>query len=843
MAEDHNAKHGTSEVNDEFLKEIEGWREALSKNIALRNAKLTIDELNFAVQKIIDRIIFLRMCEDRGTEPPNQIQRIADESHVYRRLVDLFQQADMKYNSGIFHFQQDKKRVAPPDQITITLKIDDGVLVKIIEHLYYPESAYQFDVIPADILGQVYEQFLGKVIRLTEGHHAKVEEKPEVKKAGGVYYTPTYIVNYIVDNTLRKLCSGKSPTEIAKLRILDPACGSGSFLISAYEILLKEHLSWYISNEPKKWKNEVFQGPKGDWRLTLKEKKRILLSGIFGVDIDSQAVEVTKLNLLLKALEGESMESVDNVNKWFREPALPDLGNNIKCGNSLVDFDILEFLKDLPSEEQSMELHRINPFNWINEFPQIFKDGGFDVVIGNPPYVRSINLKIGNPFEWEYCRAKYVTASSREWDIYLVFVERMLKILRTGGKFGYILPNKFLTSKVGENLRSILSKGKYLERLIHFGAFQIFKKATTYTCLLFLNQGESNTAEIARYKGDLGLKNCPLPYESPEVWNQYTINLSEISALNWETTSSEGTVLSKIRSWPKLGTIADIFSGTGTRADRVFLLESHGNSRGLVNVHSTQTNKDYQLEPAYLRPALRGKSIGRYSLYPPDLVLIVPYEAADGNYILASEKNMARSAPNTFKYLEECKERLNEREKGRFKGNDWFCYGRPQNMNRFSAKEKIVMPDVVNRGECFLDLNGYWAIDTMYIITLKSDSQFSIKYILGILNSPLLTYFLKETGSALRGGYFRMKTAYLTPFPIRTINFTDSAEKAHHDRMVSLVDRMLKLNEDSGKATTPEAKMQLQRTIEATDKQIDALVYELYGLTEDEVRIVESSSG
>jgi len=242
--QDAKRKRGTGEVDAEFLKEIEGWREVLARNIALRNPALSVYELNFAVQRTIDRIIFLRMCEDRGIEDYARLLALTSAPHIYARLGDLYRQADEKYNAGLFDFRA--------DTLTKTLSIDDKVLKPILSGLYYPQSPYEFSVLPAEILGQVYEQFLGKVIRLTPAHRAKVEEKPEVKRAGGVYYTPTYIVDYIVQQTVGKLIEGKTPRQINKLRVLDPACGSGSFLLGAYQCLLDYHRQWYEAHDPVK---------------------------------------------------------------------------------------------------------------------------------------------------------------------------------------------------------------------------------------------------------------------------------------------------------------------------------------------------------------------------------------------------------------------------------------------------------------------------------------------------------------------------------------------------------------------------------------------------------------
>ncbi len=263
-ADSTRRKRGTAEVDTAFLDEIESWRNELARNLALRNKDLSQRELNVAVQKTIDRIVFVRMCEDRGIEPYGRLQSLLNGSNVYGRLGQLFRDADDRYNSGMFHFSPERGRHELPDERTLGLKIDDNVLNEIIRKLYYPDSPYEFSVLPADILGQVYEQFLGKVIRLTAGHRALVEDKPEVKKAGGVFYTPTYIVEYIVRNTVGQLLEGKTAYEVAArtptwkvakngrpLSILDPACGSGSFLIDAYQHLLDWYRDFLVSSQTK----------------------------------------------------------------------------------------------------------------------------------------------------------------------------------------------------------------------------------------------------------------------------------------------------------------------------------------------------------------------------------------------------------------------------------------------------------------------------------------------------------------------------------------------------------------------------------------------------------------
>ncbi len=264
-------------------------------------------------------------------------------------------------------------------------------------------------------------------------------------------------------NTVDKLLEGKTPQEASELRILDPACGSGSFLIGAYQHLLDWHKDWYLQNlvpllekgvsatspelmrllpsAPERREDRrarkiharaavasvpVFRTNGSEWRLTTAERKRILLNNIYGVDIDPQAVEVTKLSLLLKVLEGETEETITSLLRYFRERALPDLGSNIKSGNSLIGWDILNDKPDLSKEE----LQRINPFDWQAEFPEVLARGGFDAVIGNPPYIRIQTMMEWAPLEVERYKQEYVSAGKGNYDVYVVFVERGLSLLR-----------------------------------------------------------------------------------------------------------------------------------------------------------------------------------------------------------------------------------------------------------------------------------------------------------------------------------------------------------------------------------------------------------------------------
>ena len=840
-AESAKGKKGTSAVDDEFLGEIERWRDMLARDIALRNEKLSTRELNFAVQRTIDRIIFLRICEDRGIEHYGSLMALLNGDNVYKRIRQNFQRADEIYNSGLFHFRDEKGRAEPPDTLTLSLNIDDKPLKDIIENLYYPESPYEFSVLPADILGQVYEQFLGKVIRLTAGHQAKVEDKPEVKKAGGVFYTPTYIVDYIVKNTVGKLVDGKTPKQIEKLKILDPACGSGSFLIQAYQFLLDYHRDWYIKDGIEKHSKgkdpKLVQVRSGEWRLSTPERKKILLNNIHGVDIDSQAVEVTKLSLLLKVLEGENEQSLAQQMTLWHERALPDLENNIKCGNSLIGKNFYEGVQESMGlyENEDEERYQINAFDWDGKggFPEIMKNGGFDVVIGNPPYIRIQTLQEANPKQVSFLSNHYKSAASGNYDIYVVFVEKGLYLLNEFGRLGFILPHKFFNSQYGESLRGLIANGKHLAQIVHFGEQQIFEGATTYTALLFLDKSSNASFKFVRVND---LKS----WQNGLVKAEGNIKTKTVSASEWNFVVGGGEIvfnkLSQIKI--KLGDIAHIFVGTQTSADEVFVIEKcHIDKRYVMGI-SKALDKEIKVEFDCTVPFLRGREIRRYEPPRAEARLICPYKITESDCNLLSLSEMSKY-PKAFAYLEENKTALMHREKSKFKSN-WYAFGYPKSMHLFQ-QSKIVVPDYNNVASFSFDEEGHF-YKTGYGIILK-DNSLSPFYVLGLLNSRLLFNRLLSIGTMLRGGYVRFWTQYIEQLPIRPIDFSKPSDKSLHDKMVSLVTSMLDLHKKLPLVRTDHEKMLLQRQIDATDQKIDELVYDLYGLSNDEIAIVEDNNG
>ena len=689
---------------------------------------------------------------------------------------------------------------------------------------------------PADILGQVYEQFLGKVIRLTPKHQAVIEDKPEVKKAGGVYYTPTYIVNYIVEQTVGKLLEGKTPKQAAELRILDPACGSGSFLIAAYQKLLDWHQKAYFDDGPEKHAKgkepKLYLAAGGVWRLTMSERKRILLANIYGVDIDAQAVEVTKLSLLLKALEGETQESVQSQLHLALASGrvLPDLDANIQCGNSLIGPDF--YTDKAPVLFDEDEMYRVNAFNWKKQFANVYSiktaggaitvgaTEGFDAVIGNPPYVRQETLG-----EQKDYFQKHYEVFNRSADLYVYFIEKGLNLLKENGLFGIIVANKWLRASYGGALRRWL-KNKQIREIIDFGDLPVFQTATTYPCIL---QAARKPAGDSAYVTQIPTLDFADLAEYV-AQNRQAINPQELNDEGWSLESHvEQKLLAKLRSsGVPLEKYAEekIYRGIITGLNEAFVIDAPTRARLITE------------DPAsaeFIRPFVIGRNVKRY--YSPAIeqyVILIPRGFTNDNGGKRDPENWFRenmAYPAIAKHLLPFYEAAEKRSD---KGDYWWELRACSYYSEFGSA-KLVYPNICKRPEFTFDTTGYYTNQKCFIIS-NAD-----KYLLGILNSSIANFLFRMILPKLRGGFYEPSYVYFKDFPIRPIDFEKAADKQAHDRMVTLVETMLALHQQLPGAA-PTTRTVLQRQIESTDRQIDALVYELYGLTPEDIDLVEQNA-
>lgn len=812
-------RRGTMPVDVEFLKDIEEWRHDLATNIALRNGDLTVEDLNFAVQNTIDRIIFLRVAEGQGAEEYGSLLALSNGNNVHARLVALYRRADQRYNSGLFDFERDR--------ITPSLEIDDKVIKGIVGKLY-ERSPYDFSAIPVEILGNVYEQFLGRVIHLTKTHQARVVEKPEVKKAGGVFYTPAFVVKHIVDRTLGPLCQGKTPKQMKSLRVLDPACGSGSFLLQAYQLLLDEHLAWYEAHNPAGHKKEVYLGPGKKWRLTTAEKHAIVLSSIFGVDIDTQAVEVSKLSLLLKVLEGETAQTLRQFG-LFGERALPSLERNVRCGNSLIEH---ADVRGLFTDEE--ERKRINAFDWKREFPKAFAGGGFDVVIGNPPYVRIQEMQEWAPREVELYKELYRSAASGNYDIYVVFVERALKLLNDKGRLGFIIPQKFWQVQFGEALRFLLTEGRHVAHVTNFRNNQAFASAFVNTAIHVLTKQPSaqfSYIEIPTLERGASLA------AALATTSESQIPASVLGRGPWVL--KPAPVLQLLRKLAKgrqtLETVTDrIFQGLKTSADRVYVLDLVHASKSVIRARSPELDEEVQLEADLCHPLIKGTEMRPYVPLPHERVVLFPYGLNDdGHVALIGEKKLKNDFPLAWGYLLANRTTLEKREGGRHQGAGWYGYGRSQALDVMSLP-KLVTPDLAPRSSFLLDDSGEYfilggAAGGYGVLPKEGVDRMCL---LGLLNSRLLNFAITAGGQQMESGYYSFEARFIRGAPME-LPVGTAAKHLH-----SLVERMLDFKRQLLAAKSPHERTRLERQVESKNEEIDDFVYRLYGLSQSEVQLV-----
>jgi type I restriction-modification system DNA methylase subunit len=743
-------------IDAEFLASLNSWRTYLATNIAQNQRHFDEYTLTYAVQQTLDRIIFLKIAEDRGIEPEGQLRAATRKGSVYDNIFRLFREADARYNSGLFDFKK--------DATTATLKIDNKILQHIITELYDGNEdegmlAYRFDIIPVEILGNAYEQFLGNVIVINEVGAADIQPKPEVRKAGGVFYTPTEIVQYITEHTLGKLIADKTPEEIAKIRVLDPSCGSGSFLLRAYNYLLRYHLEYYTKSSltpeggTKGKVKDKYLTPNGD--LTTAVKKQILLNNIYGVDIDASAVEVTKLSLLIKCLEGETQASIQTQLNLLKERVLPTLDNNILCGNSLIATDFYESSLFLTPKERC----KINTFDWEEAFKAIIKQGGFDVIIGNPPYGAGFSDE-----SKKYLKSHYPT-SDIELESYLLFIEKAFYILQSSGMLGYIIPSNLFTNVRFSKSRELLLKTS-LENLLDLGS-NVFSQASVDTCLLIFNKKHQKNNQIKTYIGSIKADE-ELNYK---IFNQNEFAENTNKLFNIYTSTGEKDLEKKIEQ------------------GKEYLTNLVKFARGIEFGYNSDYTTD-KPKAKNAKPLIAGRCIHRFSL------------TFEGKYVLYNEKDISN-----FK--------------------DKAIYENAKILVRRIGQEIIAT----------LDDNQYYNVCDVYNLLPKNGTD--LKFILGILNSKLLSFYLKTKFKNAKKLFPKIPILYLEQLPIKTLNLKDKPEKAQHDKLTALVAQMLQLQQDRAEAATPQDRTQAERLIAATDRQLNALVYTLYALTPEEIAIAE----
>lgn len=808
-----------------FLKQIKDWRLELGVDIRRNNPVLDEETLNISVQRILNRIIFLRICEDRSFERYETLKQI----QTYDELKRLFSAADRKYDSGLFAMLEEDD-----------FSVSDSVLLDIFRALYYPNNSYEFSVVDPFIIGQIYELFLDEKLSFADDGSVTAVPKPEAVDSQGAVNTPKNVTDIIVEQTLAPIYAGKSIEETRQVRIADICCGSGNFLLSAYEFIVNFHIDWIITHDRD---NALRDGrliavPGVDiCRLSYAMRREILLQNIWGVDIDPLAVEVTKFSLFLKLLEDTSSDEIDAFVRETSECVLPRLENNIKNGNSLVGTVYAQYDPDV--YERAGALEQIRMFDWRAEFGS----EGFDAIIGNPPYIRVQNMVRYSPREYGFYKSAfsgYQTGSSELLDKYYLFIERAWELLKDGGMIGYIVPHKFMNIMSGEALRGFLAAQKGVRKIIHFGTHQAFKNRSTYTCILILGKPPGDSYEIAFVQD----------------WNRFLFEHRAVSErYPAETLGSApwtfipGPIKARLDALTgrctELSGMARIFVGVQTSNDRVYIITADREDDAYVYFRD-KNGIARKAEKGVLRKSVYDARLQKYQPIVPNSYIIFPYRNDGGKPQLVDIDTMRTEYPCAFDYLVAYKEELGRRNmtQPRTESN-WYAFGRNQGLARFISGEHLIWPVLS------LDSNYVYDSDLVvftgggngpfYGIEMKDGIRESIFYIQAILNHWLMELLVRKTASTFRGGYYSHGKQYVAELPIYRIDFSDESQKAAHDAIVEKVHAIERLNARMIASQNSTGKRAIQRAIEVTETELSSLIDALYGI--EGLRVMETDEG
>lgn len=811
----YDQQHKTT-LDQRFLADLKRWRLMLANGFALRNQTRSLAEITLASQQLLNRFLLCRMLETNRLIDWNKLARAyqhyetfygdtGDKAFAEILRESIFAEVKKKFNTELF--QQ--------PLLCDTLPLDNNVLSMLVGHEpLSPEVAamcgfesgqgelisfrhlynYDFSRMSSDVMGSVYERFLAHKLS-QNGGRIVIEDTDELRKKEGIYYTPKYIVDYIVAHTLgektrpvvaeaKALLGYKNfkgafakIRELKEIKVLDPAMGSGSFLLGAFDHLVAAYADY--NAECQRFKKErngsgmLFDAPDEIAVSVEKIAQFVLTENLHGVDLDEQALEVVKLNFWIRYMTVERDTMRETLRREKGRTAalnlLPTLTANFKHGNSLI---------------ADKAVAGDTAFDWEKEFADANK---FDVVIGNPPYERIQVMSQYAPESVEFLKANYRSAASGNFDIYVCFIERGLELLKADGEFGFICPNKFFQSEYGVETRGILSDGKHLSRIVNFGHLQIFPSATIYTCLLFLRKQPQKEFPYFKVedleKWQAGNGTLPIP-----------VTADSLNHKEWNfVPSASQPLFRKINLLPhKLEEVADIFVGLQTSADEVFIMDYLGETKSTIRLQSKSLGTEWTFEKELLHPLMSGTDVPAHGPLPHRQFIIFPYKVKGDKAELIEFSEIQKKFPKTAEYLSKNRITLEEREGGKFKDETWHRFGRLQNLTR-QAIPKLCVPRLVDQLHAAWDENGEVFLDNVDVggVTVKPEFDgLQMPYLLALLNSKVLRWFFPFVSVPFRGNYFSANRQFLGQLPIKLVDPKKKSEVKLEKEIVERVEKI-----------------------------------------------------
>jgi len=745
-------------VSEYLIERISTWKIQIATDVVSRDSSIDAETLEFLVQKLINRLLFVRMCEDRGIEGERFL--IKETSAQDFNVLSFFKKLDNRYNSGLFN----QSHLSSEPGILVS-----GQLVKsIVENLYAPYSPFSFSVLGADLLGLVYEYALTQHVVLDQSSSSdpiKLVKKDEYLRRD-VVTTPQDLVDTAVVNGFKYLNQDRP-------KVLDFAIGSGRFLISAFNFQLN-YLVEQRLKDPTTGNLEKIGEDR--WKLPFSEKSKLLSDCYFGIDIDSSAIEVAKFSLLVNLLEDENATTLPTGQR-----ILPNLDKNIIHGNTLVS--------SLPDASPQVLLRTV-PF----ERSQSSLPTKFDFIIGNPPYMKTEDMRNFNEEEFQYLKTNF-DFTHKQFDKYMPFIEFSLKNLSEFGVASLIVPNKWFTNVSGKPIREYFLSTQEILEIANFKHVKIFEDKDIYICSLILGKNDLNE----------------IKYSEPKSFSEYVAKTNTVQALTssdfvrfsadtWilPANQKEANVLAHIsRDSTKLGNVVDIKNGIQTSYNKVFLiLQNEITEDGISEIKFTKGDRSYSIEKDVLKPYLDNSRLVKSDhLVISDSYIVYPYEPTSNisntsGYQLIPEDKMSTHFPLAYAYLKDFESELSERNiTPRNTTHAFYEFGRVQAVGTAPLASKIFF-SVNQRGDKYaLDKSGivYSSGGTAGEVAMyPTGGGYSLDFVLGLLDQPPIEFFLRKSGSPFQGGYYSRGTAVIKEVPIPRLDFDVEDDKIFHNRISQL---------------------------------------------------------
>ena len=825
--------------DQKFADQLSTFRLALATDILQNNRALiggNTANLSYIVQIIINRILFIRVCEARMIETEGLLQQFHEQG-----FWDAFKQSSYfdffeHYDGPLFN------RISSIHEIVISNEVFNGLL----QQLYYP-SPYRFDVIPTKLLSDIYEIFLAKKLVIVEDEVID-EIKSEYLKTKGAVSTPQYIVQEIIKRTIpRNQIIDKGITNFLNTKILDIACGSGVFAIEAYDYLEEIFVYlFHIDRNPDFRK--YFFVTETEVILNLNGRKAIMDNCIFGVDVDAEAVEVAKVSLSFKIIDtAEYTDSYHQIGV-FGQRILNGIGDNIKCGNSLVESDIIELYPGINELEE--ELIQTNIFDWSSDqgFESIFQEkGGFDYIIGNPPYVEVKNYNVDLPFMHGYLKDRYPSSKNGKVDLAIPFVERAIELLNPTGRMGFIIQKRFFKTDYGKKIREIITTQSYLSEIVDFEATTIFKGRMTYVALLMLDKAAPEYFAYKKIGGNVEflasqLRHLEIPEIDPESYA--LLPSSAVTATPW---SFEDNALIEIRTKllkkGNFGQYAKVKVGIQVLWDRAYHLRPISIHDGILTC-SSHLEQKIELELQACRPLICNENFYSYRKDSADVYVLFPYDVIDGNVTEILFNEFQDRFPLAAEYLnrhkdaiEKAVETLPKKFPEKYTDDYWHLYTRVQNHG--ATYPKIIVPmtaldtfaTVSSSNEVYCD-----NANVFFIQSPVQDEQ-TILALSAIINSTVYSVLTRSVAMPQSNGYFKFNKQFLEPTPFPCGNFTQN--EPIKSKLASVV-KKIQTQQVKYQQGSPNQKRTYARMLNGFWQELDDLCYLLYELEPEEIEFFKA---